>query len=133
MIFLSKITKHPIRFLLYLEWILLVIIALSQILKFPLYGRRPIHFFPPAEVSNILYLNLFLLIVFSIMGIFLPINKSRYHKIIYTTVEIILIIIMTFLGGLHLSPMLCLILVIRDSLIFADQQNIIINIFVFSL
>ncbi|MGD1716749.1 sensor histidine kinase [Dapis sp. BLCC M172] len=133
MIFLQKITKHPIRFLLYLEWILLGIITLSQILKFPLYARRSIHFFPVGEVSNLLYINLFLLIVFSIMGIFLPINKSRYYKIIYTTIEIILIIITTFLGGLHLSPMLCLILVIRDCLIFADKQNIIINIFVFSL
>ncbi|MDJ0516965.1 MAG: sensor histidine kinase [Trichodesmium sp. MO_231.B1] len=133
MIIFPKIAKHPIRFLLYLEWILLVIIALSQILKFPLYGRRRIQFFPTAEVSNLLIINLFMLIVFSMMGLFLPINKSRYHKIIYTTVEIILIIIMSFLAGLHLSPLLCLILVIRDCFIFAEKQNIIINIFVFSL
>ena len=131
MIIFPKIAKHPIRFLLYLECILLGIIAISQILKFPLYGRRPIHFLPVAEVSHLLYINLFLLIVFSIMGIFLPINKSRYYKVIYTTVEIILIIIMTFLSGLNLSPMLCLILVIRDCFIFADKPNIIINIFVF--
>ena len=133
MIIFPKIAKHPIRFLLYLEWILLGIIALIEILKFPLYGRRPIYFLPVAEASNLLYINLFLLIVFSIMGIFLPINKSRYYKIIYTTAEIILIVIMTFLCSLNLSPILCLILVIRDCLIFADKQNIIINIFVFYL
>ena len=133
MIIFPKIAKHPIRFLLYLEWILLGIIALIEILKFPLYGRRSIYFLPVAEASNILYINLFLLIVFSIMGIFLPINKSRYYKIIYTTAEIILIVIMTFLCSLNLSPILCLILVIRDCLIFADKQNIIINIFVFYL
>ncbi|NEQ35421.1 MAG: sensor histidine kinase [Okeania sp. SIO3I5] len=133
MINFPKIAKHPIRFLLYLEWILLIIIALSQIFKFPLYGRPRRQFFHTTEVSNLLYINLSLLIIFSIMGLCLPINKSRYHKIIYTTVEIILIIIMSFLGGLHLSPMLCLILVIRDCFIFEQKQNIIINIFVFSL
>ncbi|MEB3342421.1 sensor histidine kinase [Okeania sp.] len=134
MITFPKIAKHPIRFLLYLEWILLVIIALSQIFKFPLYGHgRRRHFFHILETSNLLPFNLFLLTLFSIMGIFLPMNKSRYYKIIYTTIEIILIIIMSFLGGLQLSPILCVILVIRDCFIFVGKQNIIINIFVFSL
>ncbi|NEP07457.1 MAG: sensor histidine kinase [Okeania sp. SIO4D6] len=67
------------------------------------------------------------------MGLFLPINKSRSNKIIYTTVEISLIILMSFLSNLRLSPILCIILVIRDCFIFERKQNLIINIFVFSL
>ncbi|NER05286.1 MAG: sensor histidine kinase [Okeania sp. SIO3C4] len=129
-----KITKHPIRFLLYLEWILLTIIAMSETLKFPLYGgRRRIRNIQTTEISNSLSINLFLLLVFSLMGLFLPINKSRSNKIIYTTVEIGLIILMSFLSNLRLSPILCIILVIRDCFIFERKQNLIINIFVFSL
>lgn len=129
-----KITKHPIRFLLYLEWILLIIIAMSETLKFPLYGgRRIIRHIHTTEISNSLSINLFLLLVFSLMGLFLPINKSRSNKIIYTTVEIGLIILMLFLSNLRLSPILCIILVIRDCFIFERKQNLIINIFVFSL
>ncbi|GGA12503.1 sensor histidine kinase [Okeania sp. KiyG1] len=129
-----KITKHPIRFLLYLEWILLIIIAMSETLKFPLYGgRRIIRHIHTIEISNSLSINLFLLLVFSLMGLFLPINKSRSNKIIYTAVEISLIILMSFLSNLRLSPILCIILVIRDCFIFERKQNLIINIFVFSL
>ncbi|NEP74117.1 MAG: sensor histidine kinase [Okeania sp. SIO2G4] len=129
-----KITKHPIRCLLYLEWILLIIIAMSETLKFPLYGgRRRIGDIHTTEISNSLSINLFLLLVFSLMGLFLPINKSRSNKIIYTTVEISLIILMSFLSNLRLSPILCIILVIRDCFIFERKQNLIINIFVFSL
>ncbi|MGB3514329.1 MAG: sensor histidine kinase [Microcoleaceae cyanobacterium] len=128
-----KITKHPIRFLLYLEWILLGIIAVSETLKFPLYGRQRIRHFHRTEVSNPPLINLSLLLVFSIMGLFLPIHKSRSIKIIYTALEISLIILMSSLGSLHLSPLLCIILVIRDCFIFEGKQNIIINIFVFSL
>lgn len=129
-----KITKHPIRFLLYLEWILLIIIAMSETLQFPLYGgRRRMRHIHTTEVSNSLSINLFLLLIFSLMGLFLPINKSRSNKIIYTTVEIGLIILMSFLSNLRLSPILCIILVIRDCFIFERKQNLIINIFVFSL
>ncbi|NEP44820.1 MAG: sensor histidine kinase, partial [Okeania sp. SIO2H7] len=117
-----------------LEWILLIIIAMSETLKFPLYGgRRRIGDIHTTEISNSLSINLFLLLVFSLMGLFLPINKSRSNKIIYTTVEISLIILMSFLSNLRLSPILCIILVIRDCFIFERKQNLIINIFVFSL
>ncbi|NEP44858.1 MAG: sensor histidine kinase, partial [Okeania sp. SIO2H7] len=54
-----KITKHPIRCLLYLEWILLIIIAMSETLKFPLYGgRRRIGDIHTTEISNSLSINL---------------------------------------------------------------------------
>ncbi|NEP91075.1 MAG: hypothetical protein F6K18_32050 [Okeania sp. SIO2C2] len=113
---------------------MLIIIAISETLKFPLYGgRRRIGDIHTAEVSNSLSINLFLLLVFSLMGLFLPINKSRSNKIIYTAVEIGLIILMSFLSNLRLSPILCIILVIRDCFIFERKQNLIINIFVFSL
>ncbi len=94
----------PLRFLLYLEWILLLIIAFSELLAFRRFPRSPL-------------LNLTCLALFGVLGLKLPPNKSLY-KILYTSLEIALILLAAFEGGIRLFPLLYIILVIRNSFIF---------------
>lgn len=124
--------KYPIRFLLYLEWILLAIIALSEGLKFPHHrGGRMLLF--SAHSSPTPMLNFLCLAAFGAMGLFLPVNKRSLHKIIYTALEIALILLMSSGRGFRLFPMLCLILVIRNCFLFEGKPGLILTGFAFLL
>lgn len=112
---------HPIRFLLYLEWILLFIIALSEVSPFPLF-RLPR--FP--------LLNFVCLTLFGVMGVFLPKGKLL-NKVTYTSVEIGLILLASVVGGLRLFALLYIILVIRNCLIFERQSRLIVTGLTFTL
>jgi signal transduction histidine kinase len=99
--------NHPFRFLIYLEWILLAVAALTSLLP-----SRHQHDSNPE-------LAIFLLIIFAIMGLRLPMG-NEFQKIIYTTAQIILIIILSYfwVKTSALFPVIFLILVIRSCLIF---------------
>jgi signal transduction histidine kinase len=122
-----KINKHPFPSLLYLEGILLTITALIAVIPPPLQRFRPkpleqsiCGVFPDLSVCNLLpELSIYSLIIFALMGLFLPI-KSKKAKIIYTIVEIILILITGFFGErfARVFPFLYIILVTRSCLIF---------------
>lgn len=113
-------TKHPIPFLLYLEWILLGIIAIVEFLRFP---------FP--HLPRFPFLNLLGLAVFGLMGLRLPTQKSV--KVIYTGVEIGLILLVSLVGKLRMLPLMLIILVIRNCFIFERQSRLIITGFAFVL
>lgn len=113
-------TKYPIPFLLYLEWILLAIIAIIEFLRFP---------FP--HLPRFPLLNLIGLAVFGLMGLRLPTHKSV--KVIYTGVEIGLILLVSLVGKLRMLPLMLIILVIRNCFIFERQSRFIITGFAFVL
>lgn len=116
-----EISKHPIRFLLYLEWILLGVLALTESLMFP---------FRPLPRSPLL--NLVCLALFGVMGLKLPRDK-QFNKVIYTGVEIGLILLASLVGKIRLLPLMLIIMVIRNCLIFERQSRLIITGFAFVL
>ncbi|MEH1791129.1 sensor histidine kinase [Nostoc sp.] len=122
-----KINKHPFPSLLYLEWILLAITALTAVIPPPLRRFHPkppelsiCGTFPDLSVCNLLpELSIYSLVIFALMGLILP-TKSKTSKIIYTVVEILLILTTGLFGErfARLFPFLYIILVTRSCLIF---------------
>jgi signal transduction histidine kinase len=116
-----QIRTHPLKFLLYLEWILLIIIAIAEVLRFPL---QPIPRLP--------LLNLVCLGFFAVMGLRLP-NSGRFHKFSYTVIEFFLILLTSFVGGLRIFSALYIILVTRSCLIFEQRTRSLISALAFTL
>ncbi|MEH1893966.1 MAG: sensor histidine kinase [Nostoc sp.] len=122
-----KINKHPFPSLLYLEWILLAITALTAVIPPPLRRFHPkppelsiCGTFPDLSVCNLLpELSIYSLVIFALMGLILP-TKSKTSKIIYTVIEILLILTTGLFGErfARLFPFLYIILVTRSCLIF---------------
>lgn len=97
--------QHPWPFLLYLEWTLLLIVALSELapLSLPISVRYPL-------------LNWTCWLLFTLMGLRLP--TARAAKIAYTGLEFGLVLAASGWGGIHLAPLLYIVLVIRNGLLF---------------
>ncbi|MEJ6480199.1 sensor histidine kinase [Nostoc punctiforme UO1] len=122
-----QIKKHPFPSLLYLEWILLTITALIAVIPPPLRRFRPklpeltiCSLFPDLSICNLLpELSIYSLILFALMGLRLP-KSSQTSKVIYTAIEILLILITGLFGErfARLFPFLYIILVTRSCLIF---------------
>lgn len=102
--------NHPFRFLLYLEWVLLFLSVLTAAIPLPT---------PPKLYYNQPQLSILIIGVFGVMGLRLPAGKPLY-KVLYTSLEILLIILTMNIGSraLRLFPFLHLILVTRSCLIF---------------
>lgn len=98
--------ESSLRFLLYLEWILLGIVALSEILP-----RLPF-----GQLTRSPLLNLVGLGVFALMGLRLPSRPAA--KSLYTTVELGLFLLLTTVGGIRLFTLLCVVLIVRNCLVF---------------
>ncbi|HEY9708815.1 MAG TPA: sensor histidine kinase, partial [Oculatellaceae cyanobacterium] len=100
--------NHPFRFLLYLEWALLFITVLTEALPAP-----------PQRYYHSPLLSVLIVVAFGVMGLRLPTGKA-FYKVIYTSLEVLLIICTTLTGSraLRMFPFLHLILVTRSCLIF---------------
>jgi signal transduction histidine kinase len=109
--------NHPFRFLLYLEWILLAFSAISAVLPF-----RSERF-----QTNFPELTIACLAIFGLMGLRLPTTNQR-NKLLYTALEIILILITAFLGGgtARLFPFINMIIVTRSCLIFQFRGRLVV-------
>jgi signal transduction histidine kinase len=103
---LIQIRTHPFRFLLYLEWILLLIAALSEALPYPF-----------RKLPRLPVLTILSIAAFGVMGLRMPTGKQVY-KVLYTGLEIFLVSLSVIAGGIRLFPLLYIILVIRSCLIF---------------
>jgi len=128
---LIQIRTHPIRFLLYFEWILLILMALVEIitLYFQPQFKPPMPMPPPRSPI----LNLFCIASFGAMGLWLPTRDNWIDKIIYTGSEIGLILLASFVGHIRTLPLLLIILVIRNCFLFKYQSRFILTIFSFIL
>ena len=119
-----QFNNHPFKFLLYLEWVLLTLAIVSTLSPFKLglfFNQSP-------------ELTVGSLILFGLMGLRLPNDKQKY-KVIYTIVEIILIVVTNFLGSTtaRLFPFLYLILVTRSCLIFKIHGRLLVTLLSFIL
>jgi signal transduction histidine kinase len=114
--------KHPFPLLLYLEWVLLGIAALT-VFPTPFPGRRPRVLRPLAHGwgSEPLPLWVFLCIgVLGLLGLRLSAQRSQTHKILFTALGFGLSWLTVFLGGLGSNsfPALLLVVVVRACLLF---------------
>jgi signal transduction histidine kinase len=118
MILLTQNRKYPLRFLLYFEWFLLGIIVCSEIFAsfLSLASRLP----------RMPLLNLFCLLIFGIIGLKLP-SQNRLNKVIYTGFEFVLIFLASMIGGILIVPLLYLVLIARNCLIFEGVTRSIIS------
>jgi len=116
-----QIQNHPFRFLLYLEWILLVVAAFSEATPYPF--RR----FPREPLLMIVTIA-----GFGLIGLRLPTGK-QITKILYTSLEIFLILLTVAVGGIRLFPLLYIVLVIRSCLIFQLPGRLLITGLSYSL
>jgi signal transduction histidine kinase len=104
-----QFNNHPFRVLLYLEWLLLGFSALMVLMPSP--SPKFSAIFPELTICS--------LTIFGLMGLRLP-THNKINKVIYTAIEVVLILITGFFGGrsARLFPFLYLILVTRSCLIF---------------
>ncbi|MHC5609522.1 MAG: sensor histidine kinase [Nostoc sp.] len=139
-----QIKKHPFPSLLYLEWTLLAITALTAVIPPPLrqFRHKPplpelsiCGLFPDLSVCNILpQLSIYSLIIFALMGLRLPRN-NQITKVIYTAIEIFLILMTGLFGErfARLFPFLYIILVTRSCLIFQLPGRLLVTSLSFTL
>jgi len=114
---------HPFPFLLYVEWALLAIALLSDLL-FP----RPPRFGPDPAFP---FLKLLSIVGFGLMGLRLPTRLTR--AIPYTVLEFGWLALATLTSGrrLHLFPLLYVVLVIRSCLMFRLPGRIVVTLAAF--
>ncbi|MCA1991167.1 MAG: sensor histidine kinase [Coleofasciculus sp. S288] len=110
-----RFENHPFRFLLYLEWILLFVAALTEVL--------PSHRLPRFPLLTISYIA-----AFGVMGLRLPTGKQIY-KILYTALEVFLLLLTANIGSraIRTFPSLYTILVIRSCLIFQVPGRLVVT------
>lgn len=108
--------NHPFRFLLYLEWGLLVVASLG-VLDGPFPPRGPRHG-PPPGWEHSPFAAIALLLLFGLMGLYLPAGKLG--RVGHTTGQTLLIFLLsaTVIEGGRLIPVVYLVLVIRGCLMF---------------
>ena len=103
-----KIPTSSLRYLLYIEWGLLLITLVAVSLPPLLFSQH----------SHIQVLDVLFLALFGCMGLRLP-SRSQGYKVLYTGVELSLLLIWATLGGhLWLLQLLYLIVVIRSCFLF---------------
>ncbi|MEH2422258.1 MAG: sensor histidine kinase [Nostoc sp.] len=137
-----QIKKHPFPSLLYLEWTLLAITALTAVIPPPLrrgHLKPPelsiCGVFPDLSVCGILpEVSIYSLIIFALMGLRLP-RSNQINKVIYTASEILLILVIGLFGERfsRLFPFLYIILVTRSCLIFKLPGRLFVTILSFTL
>ncbi|SRR5579883_2467334 len=112
--------NHPFRFLLYLEWILLLFAALTATMPYSIHHQQ--------YSTNFRELTIGSIIVFGLMGLRLPTN-NRISKLVYIVIEILLILVTIFAGGksARFVPFLYLIVVIRSCFIFNSPGRLAIT------
>ena len=107
MFFLKKSPKYPLPFLFYIEWLLLILIIIDELFIFP--HPRP---------WWVKLISITCIILFGVMGVDLPTEKSQRHKLIYVLASLLLLIISTGIGMLNLLPLFIIVIFTRAYLIF---------------
>jgi len=126
---LQRITNHPFRLLLYLEWLLLSIVIFVDIpwdeilpsVK-PLVGSS----FEPS-IPNYWLLTLILIIIFGLMGLRLPTGSKR-KKWFYTVSQFVIILLAVIFTGWSDFTTPYVIILIRSCLIFPRKEQLIVGI-----
>jgi signal transduction histidine kinase len=101
--------RHPLRLLLYIEWILFAVVMTLEV--------------SPHEIQSLdpKWLNIGIVVILAVMGLRLPAGKLPI-KLLYTIAQIIPIIVAASVG-MRTIPWLFTIVVIRSYLIFGRQYR----------
>jgi len=118
-----QLQNHPFRFLLYLEWGLLAVAIVSAIETLPEPTRRgpsPTHYPLAAVVA---------LLLFGIMGLYLPQNRQKIQQLVHTLGQVLLILVLSVatVNSGRIFPVVYLILVIRSCLMFGMVGRLVIT------
>jgi len=101
--------RHPLRSLLYIEWILFAVVMALEV-------------FPRGQILELKGLNIALVVVLAVMGLRLPTGKVTI-RIFYTIAQIALIFLATYVGMRQVG-LLYIIVLIRSYLIFGRQYRL---------
>ncbi len=119
---------HPLRLLLYVEWILFAVVMALEVSPRQI---RSIVDAATAKEHQPAWLNIGVVVFLALMGLRLPTGKLLI-KIIYTIAEIIPILVASALG-MRPVGLLYMIVVIRSYLIFGRQYRLWITAGIFAL
>lgn len=125
--FTNRLEAHPLRLLLYLEWILFLISIFAQIRSSSIPMIKSPPFFSQIN-PNFSPISILFLIVFIALGLWKP-NEKHWFNIIYIGLGFILIGLTWITGNIKvplLLPLL-LIMVIRGCLIFRFPGSFIVS------
>ncbi len=118
--FFSIPMHHPLRLLLYIEWILFAVVMALEVSPHPI-----------RSIDRPVWLNIAVVVLLAVMGLHLPASRLSI-KIIYTIAEIIPILLVT-IAGMRPVGLLYVIVVIRSYLIFGRQYRLWITGGIFAL
>ncbi len=110
--FSSISMRHPLRLLLYIEWILFAVVMAVEVSPHK-----------NQSIDRPVWLNIGVVVLLAVMGLRLPAGRRLSIKVLYTIVEILPILIA---GALGMRPvgLLYVIVVIRSYLIFGRQYRL---------
>jgi signal transduction histidine kinase len=111
---------HPLRLLLYIEWILFAVVMALEVSPHPM-----------QSIDRPIWLNIAVVVLLAVMGLHLPTGKLSV-KVIYTIAEIIPILVATA-AGMRPVGLLYVIVVIRSYSIFRRQYQLWITGIIFTV
>lgn len=111
MILSPDLRSHPLKFLLRLEWILLLLLVLMEILAIEV-----------EQLSQKPGLNAVGLAIFFLLGLRLPERFSL--KLLYLILEIGLVLLLTLVGGVRLFQLLFVAIVMRNCILFEGALSL---------
>jgi signal transduction histidine kinase len=113
-------SNHPIKFLLYFEWVLLAIVFLAELPHFP------------RGESRILLLNLGCIVLFALLGLRLP--KTNFNlKIVHLGLSFATLVLGAMLAKIRFITLLYVIFFMRISLMLRSTARIFATIMIFVL
>jgi signal transduction histidine kinase len=112
--------RHPLRLLLYIEWILFAVVMVLEVSSHQ-----------ASALEQPAWLNIGIVLLLALMGLRLPTGKLLI-KVVYTIAQIIPVLVAAYIG-MRPVGLLYLILVIRSYLIFGRQYRLWITAGIFGL
>ncbi len=112
--------RHPLRSLLYIEWILFAVVMTLEVSPYQ------------AQLLEPKWLNIGIVAVLAVMGLRLPLEQKLSIRVIYTIAQISLILIAAGVG-MRPAGLLYIIVVIRSYLIFGRQYRLWLTAGIFGL
>jgi signal transduction histidine kinase len=112
--------RHPLRSLLYIEWILFAVVMTLEVSPHE------------AQLLDPKWLNIGIVGILAAMGLRLPLEQKLSIRVIYTIAQIVLILIAAGVG-MRPAVLLYIIVVIRSYLIFGRQYRLWLTAGIFGL
>jgi signal transduction histidine kinase len=116
--------RHPLRLLLYIEWILFAVVMVLAVSPHQ-----------NQTFDQYSWFNIGIVVLLAVMGLRLPTTAKLSFKLAYTIAQIILILVITYMGMRPFFGLLYVVVVFRSYLIFGRQYRLLITtgIFILSL